>query len=134
MPGFKVDTKLRTKGPIFQNPTARIEAFLNLAEERVAEEGVNMVLQRLNVVLKNPSGYYESKIQTERVGDNWEVNDTRRVLYGPWLEGTGSRNSSTRFKGYRTFRTVKQELDSKTPGIIRPLIRDLLKDLGGTGE
>lgn len=134
MPGFKIDTKLRTKGPIFQNPTARIEAFLGVAEERVAQEGKNMVLQRLEVVLQNPTGYYESRIQTERVGDSWEVNDSRRVLYGPWLEGTGSRNSTTRFKGYRTFRTVKQDLDAKTPGIIRPLIRDLLKDLGGTGE
>jgi hypothetical protein len=134
MPGFRVDTKIRTKGPIFQNPTARIEAFLLAAEERVAQEGKNLVLQRLEVVLKNPTGYYESQIQTERVGDSWEVNDTRRVLYGPWLEGTGSRNAATRFKGYRTFRTVRQELDSKTAGIVRPLIRDLLRDLGGTGE
>lgn len=134
MPGFRVDTKIRKKGPIFENPTARIEVFLGVAEERVAQEGKNMVLQRLEVVLRNPTGYYESRIQTERVGEVWEVNDTRRVLYGPWLEGTGSRNSSTRFKGYRTFRTVRQELDSKTPAIIRPLIRDLLRELGGTGE
>lgn len=134
MPGFKVDTKLRTKGPIFENPTARIDAFLNLAEEEVAKVGKNMVLQRLRSVLQNPSGYYESQIQTERVNDTWEVNDTRRVLYGPWLEGTGSRNSTTRFKGYRTFRIVKQELDAQVPNILRPLIRDLLRSMGGTGE
>jgi hypothetical protein len=134
MPGFKVDTKLRKKGPIFENPTARIEAFLNVSEEEVATVGKNMVLDRLEVVLQNPSGYYESQIQTERVSDGWEVNDSRRVLYGPWLEGTGSRNASTRFKGYRTFRIVKQDLDTQTPNILRPLIRDLLRDLGGSGE
>lgn len=134
MPGFKVDTKLRKKGPIFENPTARIEAFLNVSEEEVAKVGKNMVLDRLEIVLQNPSGYYESQIQTERVGNSWEVNDSRRVLYGPWLEGTGSRNATTRFKGYRTFRIVKQELDTQVPNILRPLIRDLLRDLGGSGE
>lgn len=33
------------------------------------------------------------------------------ATYGPWLEGTGSRNDSTRFKGYHGFRRAGQELD-----------------------
>jgi hypothetical protein len=133
MPKFNVDTKISTKGPIFQNPTAKIARFMLQAEKVVAEEGVNMVLNRLSQVLRNPTGYYESKIQTDLVNEHWEVNDTRRVLYGPWLEGTGSRNAVTRFKGYRTFRIVKQDLDRKVPTLIRPVIRDMLMDLGGNG-
>jgi hypothetical protein len=133
MPKFNVDTKISIKGPVFQNPTAKIARFMLQAEKVVAEEGVNMVLNRLSQVLRNPTGYYESKIQTDLVNEHWEVNDTRRVLYGPWLEGTGSRNAITRFKGYRTFRIVKQDLDRKVPTLIRPVIRDMLMDLGGNG-
>lgn len=131
MPGFKASADLSRKGPIFQNPTARIATFMDRADKAVAEEGVNMVLAQLERVLRNPTGYYESQIQTERVRDHWEVNDTRRVVYGPWLEGTGSRNAVTRFKGYRTFRIVQQDLNRRVPEIIRPLIRNLISDLGG---
>jgi KDO2-lipid IV(A) lauroyltransferase len=35
------------------------------------------------------------------------------ATYGPWLEGTGSRNLTTRFKGYHTFRLVSQQVDEE---------------------
>jgi hypothetical protein len=40
---------------------------------------------------------------------------TDLASYGPWLEGTGSRNDTTRFKGYHGFRIATQEL-VKTAG------------------
>jgi hypothetical protein len=36
---------------------------------------------------------------------------TDLATYGPWLEGVGSRNETTRFKGYQGFRRAAQELD-----------------------
>ena len=42
---------------------------------------------------------------------------TADAMYGPWLEGTGSRNQSTRFKGYHGFRLAAQELDAEAEGI-----------------
>ena len=30
------------------------------------------------------------------------------AMYGPWLEGTGSRNATTRFKGYHGYRLASQ--------------------------
>lgn len=36
---------------------------------------------------------------------------TDLASYGPWLEGSGSRNQSTRFKGYHGFRRTAQALD-----------------------
>jgi hypothetical protein len=58
-------------------------------------------------------GLYESSIHTERsVVDHLIITDTP-VVYGPWLEGVGSRNYPvTRFAGYHTFRRVSQLLDS----------------------
>ncbi len=41
------------------------------------------------------------------------VVTTSLATYGPWLEGTGSRNQSTRFKGYASFRRAAQELDGR---------------------
>lgn len=35
---------------------------------------------------------------------------TEQAAYGPWLEGTGSRNATTRFKGYHGFRLAGQAL------------------------
>ena len=33
------------------------------------------------------------------------------AVYGPWLEGVGSRNATTRFKGYWAFRKATSALD-----------------------
>jgi hypothetical protein len=129
MPGFKVDTKLTSKGPMFQNPTDKIKKFMDAAEEEMARVGKNMVVAKLGQVLQNPTGYYESRIQTDRSSSGWEVNDGRRVVYGPWLEGTGSRNKTTRFKGYRTFRLIKQELDQRRQEILRPVINRFLNEM-----
>lgn len=43
---------------------------------------------------------------------------TSLASYGPWLEGTGSRNSTTRFKGYGSFRLAGQELDAVAASIV----------------
>lgn len=45
------------------------------------------------------------------------VVTSRLASYGPWLEGTGSRNETTRFKGYMGFRISGQEMDLTAPAI-----------------
>jgi hypothetical protein len=42
---------------------------------------------------------------------------TADAAYGPWLEGTGSRNQTTRFKGYHGYRLAAQELEAEA-GVI----------------
>jgi hypothetical protein len=39
------------------------------------------------------------------------VITTSLATYGPWLEGTGSRNVTTRFKGYHSFRQAGDDLE-----------------------
>lgn len=100
----------RVSGPIFDGrAAAAVEDFLGEAEDELAREGANRVRQRLGQVLRNPTGFYASRIVTDRQREDAQVTDSR-VVYGPWLEGTSSRNHATRFKGYRTFRLVAQEL------------------------
>lgn len=85
----------------------------NIAEQRVRMD--------LDLVLKHQTGYYRSAIHVEggddMGGESIRVTDTP-VVYGPWLEGVGSRNSPvTRFRGYHTFRKVFQQLNREAKGI-----------------
>jgi hypothetical protein len=100
-------------GPLFTGATERgVEASLAAIEQTVANRAVNMIHAQLGEVLQNPTGYYESKIRTDRVTEGVSVNDDM-VIYGPWLEGVGSRNYPvTRFKGYFTFKLVRQQLNT----------------------
>lgn len=102
------------KGPIFVPGLAEREttAFLLAAEQKLAAEGVRMVHSRLEGVLQHPTGYYESRVHAEMGPGLSRVTDGG-VIYGPWLEGVGSRNATTRFKGYATFRKTRQELEAK---------------------
>lgn len=118
-------------GPFFddRNPTIRRE----LEDEglnRVGGQGLADVQTNLNLSIRNPTPYYETQITSERHGDTQIVHD-RDVIYGPWLEGTGSRNATTRFKGYASFRRAAQELEGKVDGILVPVVDRAVRGLNG---
>lgn len=123
MPRVDIDTH----GPIFVPglPEAVMKRGVREVEEKVAEEGARMVRSNLNKVLRNQTGYYRSRVKAER----GVIHDSR-VIYGPWLEGTGSRNSpKTRFPGYATFRRTTGEIQARSGQIgdraIAPYVRKL---------
>lgn len=119
-----IDVDVHLRGPVVEGHTERImRAYMTDAEQQVAQRGENLVHQRLGHVLKHPTGYYESRIQTERAHDGFAVNDGG-VVYGPWLEGVGSRNRTTRFKGYFTFRLVSQQLDGEAGDVAERVLRE----------
>lgn len=124
MPGFDVRVNSSASGPWASGRAGRaLHDYSDDVEYQVAIEGERMVHARLRQVLRHPTGYYQSKISVDRAaGGRYQVHD-QRVIYGPWLEGTGSRNSSvTRFPGYATFRRTKPLLDRKAPQIARQLL------------
>ncbi len=88
-----------------------------------------MVLERLGHVLRHPTGYYESQVRTEMRSDSEAFVTDGGVVYGPWLEGTGSRNETTRFKGYRTFRTIAQELDARATELVEPDVQRAVREM-----
>lgn len=97
---------VNVRGPIFDGrANAAVRAFCDDAERAIADNAVNEVQHHLDGVLRHPTGRYRSRIQTDRQGGDSAVNDGG-IIYGPWLEGVGSRNQTTRFKGYATFRRV----------------------------
>ncbi|MEU5596820.1 hypothetical protein [Streptomyces sp. NPDC020298] len=125
MPESMFDVRLVKRGPLFDGRTAAaLHAYSDEISLRIAEEGEKLIRQRLHTVLQHPTGYYESRISVDRAGQGYRVSDGN-VIYGPWLEGTGSRNSPvTRFPGYATFRRTKPLVDKRAREIaVRLLAR-----------
>ncbi|WNI19170.1 hypothetical protein [Actinacidiphila sp. ITFR-21] len=123
MPGIDFDARMIRRGPAFNGKTAAaLGTYSDQVGYRVATFAEDQILQRLPQVLQHPTGYYQSKITVERTGTGYRVTD-QGVVYGPWLEGTGSRNAPvTRFAGYSTFRRTKALVDRKAPGIAAELL------------
>lgn len=129
-PSFRVNVKATHRGQIFNAAATNAQArrMIIAINDAIAVEGVNRVKARLRQVLQNPTGFYESNIQVERREVYRGVTDGG-VIYGPWLEGTGSRNKTTRFKGYKTFRTVKQGLDADAEMLAQPYVDDFVRGM-----
>lgn len=127
-----IDIDVTLSGPIFDGRAAKaLDDFLTEAEDVVADEGVNRVRARLGQVLRNPTGAYSSRVTTDLQQDDRVVTDARSIK-GPWLEGTSSRNRTTRFKGYRTFRAIGQDLQDDAARIAeREVLPKFLQRMNG---
>lgn len=105
---------MRVSGPLFSGEAARVlDRMTEEIAREVAKQGEQDVQQRLKSVLRHPTGKYQKRIRVGAQRGGLVTVDDQRSVYGPWLEGAGSRNARSRFKGYRTFRIVKQQLDGK---------------------
>lgn len=100
--------------------TGKADAVMRLAtldvEKAIADQGQVQVTAELRRVIRNPTPYYEKQIRSKRTGEFYKVTDTG-VIYGPWLEGTSSRNNTTRFRGYATFRRETAQIQLMAPRI-----------------
>jgi hypothetical protein len=104
-------TDVHYSGPIFDGRAeADLSRMTTAIKDAISQEGTDLIHVWLGMHLKHPTGYYESQIVTDTSQSDYVINDSG-VVYGPWLEGIGSRNVTTRFKGYKTFRTVTQDLN-----------------------
>jgi hypothetical protein len=126
---MRLETKIEMDGPFFQGSAAR--KFRGAAEDAVKELvqlGEGRLLEQLR---PRPSGVflsyeqagprtgnYRRNISTEVTSLNGLIKDGG-VVYGPWLEGISSRNQTTRFKGYATFRRVNDWLKERSKPVFR---------------
>ena len=119
------------QGPFFQpDLDARIDARILALRDEVAEQMYQQVQANLSGSLRNPTGRYQRAIRNVESGDQRVVDD-QGIVYGPWLEGTGERNRTTRFKGYASFRRAVQTVEARLgPGVSRA-VSDLIRIAGG---
>lgn len=132
MPKFRVNVKVEQKGLLFNTAASRaaVERAVIEVNEVLAQEGVNRVQSRLKTVLQNPSGFYQKNIMVDRRTIYRGFSDNN-VAYGGWLEGVSSLNRATRFKGYHTFRLVRQSLNQDKAAIAAPVVARLVRELNG---
>jgi hypothetical protein len=117
--GASFGIHVNLKGAVVEGRAAAVvETMTHIALEDIADYAKFEIGMELINVLQHPTGYYESRITKERRGSGViSINDSG-VIYGPWLEGVGSRNAPvTSFKGYATFRRMRNRVAQKAPAI-----------------
>jgi hypothetical protein len=132
MPNLRVNVAIKQRSPLFDVAKSKAAAKRAIIQvnDAIAQEGVLRIKARLDRVLQNPTGYYRSKVVVDRRQIYRGITDSN-VVYGGWLEGVTARNKTTRFKGYWTFQTIRQELARDKSAIAAPIIEQLIKELKG---
>lgn len=107
-------------GPLFDGRARRVfDDFEDELEEDGAEWALRHIRGTFHASFRTPTGYYESNVRTHNTAGGMEVWDGGLAgpVYGPWLEGVGSRNNTTRFKGYHAFREAASALQRRIEGM-----------------
>jgi hypothetical protein len=124
--------KVTVSGPLFSPAAATVlDDMRDDLAERLVAEGKRRVLAILDASLRHPTGAYRRRITAYGpVGGQGRVHD-QQGIYGPWLNGTGSRNRTTRFKGYGHFRKTQQTLSQAAKPLAQQVVAEHLPKLGG---
>ncbi|MEW2420441.1 hypothetical protein AB0911_07845 [Streptomyces nigra] len=121
------------EGPLFDGRAQRaMDEACDDAREDIAEFAETHALTLMGMAFRNPTGYYESRITTSRVSADTSLVHDQGVVYGPWLEGVGSRNAPvTRFPGYWHWKRTKALVADRGPQIAEQAVRRHLPEMGG---
>lgn len=118
------------RGPLFDAGAEKIVAdAADDAEKGVATIGASMIRSRMAAVFRRETPFYRFANVAAPDPPGWKVWDQDKTVYGFWLEGIGSRNRTTRFKGYFTYRRITQELRAKAQTIADGYIRRAMDKL-----
>jgi hypothetical protein len=125
-----IGIKAKVGGPLFARDVIRqgvrgaVQATLEATAERLSEQlkskPVGVFLSVAEAKGRHSVGNYRRNVGETKtmVSDYKAMISDGGVVYGPWLEGTSSRNQSTRFKGYGTFRKTAQYIQKNLRKII----------------
>jgi hypothetical protein len=102
--GGDTSIEIRVSGALFDGRMrALIAAMIDDMKYAVASQVLADWQLNMDRSFQHPTPYYETQVTVQPVGEDYMVHD-RGIVYGPWVEGTSSRNSTTRFKGYASLR------------------------------
>lgn len=132
---LKIDLMPEVTGPLTNGEAER--ALADWAENTAAELG-KQGEQLLRDFPMNKTGRakggFQANLHVMQQGSMARIPAPmiRGVTWGPWLEGTSSRNRSTRFKGYHLFRRTRQELQRRAPDVGQRELDKVMPRLGGS--
>lgn len=130
-------TEVALSGPVFDGGEwgAVMADGVPELENTVATDVLEMWRDTLDYNIQVNRGVYIGATRVERVDNITTVSDGgpdagRTGLYGPWLEGTGSRNAPvTRFKGYRSAETTAQRAQDSVDTLAEEPLGVIVKEL-----
>ena len=130
MPFFALQTTL--SGPLFEaDARGVVTDALNGAVKDLADLGDQRLHAAFPEGLPVKTGYLESQVRTAIYGPA-AILDDGSVVYSSWVEGTSSRNQTTRFKGYATWRRTLDYLNNEALPDVAQSAADLIaRGLGG---
>ena len=134
------------KGPIFSPKAPRelqivgnkvVQNLVELGEEHISQlarprpSGVFLSVSQAQKGQAS-KGHYSRSVQGEARGMRGEISlGQPAVIYGAWLEGTSTRNKTTRFKGYGIFRKTTTWLQGQVKGVLKQHMSRAMRNLGG---
>jgi hypothetical protein len=141
-----VSSDVKCTGPLFDGRAEHaVQRATTAARERVADMGERLAASALmasirshgtgravrSVTTTDKSRIYQTGKYTMIVTADLDesIVTTELATYGPWLEGTGSRNETTRFKGYHSFRMAGQVLDGLAEGLAEDAVQPYLREM-----
>ncbi|QMP84399.1 hypothetical protein HUN42_00021 [Streptomyces phage Dagobah] len=114
---LRINVRAAASGPLFDHRAARyFDDFADDLEQEGAQWALDHIKDTYHTHFKEPTGYYESHVRVRREFGAHVVTDGGHSgpVYGPWLEGVGSRNfPATRFRGYHAFRKASEALQRR---------------------
>lgn len=114
------------KGPIFDRRLDKgFDKATKSAEVEIAEQGVLFVRNIIRAKAKTRTGRYDRAVRSTRVSGGMKIHDNN-IVYGPWLEGVGSRNSRTSFRGYRQFRDSRKQIQRIAKPVVQKHVDTML--------
>lgn len=113
-------------GPLFERGQRIVFEYLEDVKTHVARAGeaiLGMYGHQFFRYEHSPrTGQWEANVRSDIVGLDRVISDN--VVYNAWLEGVGSRNETSRFKGYRLWRLTTQDLNRQKDIIAEARLRD----------
>lgn len=122
--GYHISFRSRVSGPISSGLIHKhVRDYEQDVAEALAEEAEDTWLDLLNSRLRHQRPYYTTQIDKKRLAWNrYKIHDNG-VIYGHWLEGTGSKNSPvTIFPGYWSMRDTKVAMQGKRSAIAERIL------------
>jgi hypothetical protein len=115
----------RVHGPISDHRMEHdFQAYEHDVAEALAEDAERIWVRNLQGSIRHPTPYYWTRIDTREVtSTRYQVHD-HDIVYGPWLEGTGSRNApDSIFPGYHALARAKEMAKRRRSGIARRILK-----------
>ena len=128
--GMTLSINTSASGPAFDGrDAAAIARSCRQIEEKTAKFGAAIIRARQDRTFKVQTPYYRLTVAARPDGAHMKISDTG-CIYGPWLEGIGSRNRTTRFKGYFIWRKSVAEVQRHMHNLAEGEIEQALRAVG----